>query len=131
MLRSIPCLFSSVLHFNLPSVITANQLLLSIPRFKCVVLLSDIFNNYLRLRSKTTPTDRLHGCSGFRFICCVVNSATVGCRFRYFYSAKIMHFSWKCSGSFAQMCCIIVNSLQYFDGLKFASRHSKYNRRCQ
>jgi hypothetical protein len=27
MLRSIPCLFSSVLHFNLPSMITANQLL--------------------------------------------------------------------------------------------------------
>jgi hypothetical protein len=131
MLRSIPCLFSSVLHFNLPSVITANQLLISIPCFKCVVLLLDIFNNYLRLRSTTTPTDRLHGCSGFRFICCVVNSVTVGCRFRYFYSAKVMQSSFKCSGSFAQMRCIIVNSLQYFDGLKFASRHSKYNRRCQ
>jgi hypothetical protein len=56
LLLSIPCLFSSVLHFNLPSMITANQLLLSIPCFKCVVLLLYIFNNYLPLRYTTTPT---------------------------------------------------------------------------
>jgi hypothetical protein len=49
MLRSIPCLFSSVLHFNLPPMITANQLLLSIPCYKCVAQLLDIFNNYLPL----------------------------------------------------------------------------------
>jgi hypothetical protein len=40
-------------------MITANQLLLSIPCFKCVVLLLDIFNNYLPLRYTTTPTGRL------------------------------------------------------------------------
>jgi hypothetical protein len=51
MLRSIPCLFSSVLHFNLPSMITASQLLLSISCFKCIVLLLGIFNNYPRLWS--------------------------------------------------------------------------------
>jgi hypothetical protein len=72
--RNWYCLFSSVLHFNLLSMITANQLLLSISCFKCVVLLLDIFNNYPRLRSTKTPTGRLHGCSGFRFICCVVKS---------------------------------------------------------
>ena len=114
MLHSIPCLCSSVLHFNLLSMITANQLLLSISCFKCVVLLLDIFNNYPRLRSTKTPTGRLHGCSGFRFICCVVKSAVVGCRFRYIYSTKITHSSGMCSGPFAQICCIIVNCFALF-----------------
>jgi hypothetical protein len=41
--------------YNTP-MITANQLLLSIPCFKCVAQLLDIFNNYLPLRYTTTPT---------------------------------------------------------------------------
>ena len=118
MLSSIPCLFSSVLHFNMPSMITANQLLLSISRFKCVVLLLDIFNNYPRLRSTKTPTGRLHGCSGFRFICCVVNSAVnvywtmikvfeqMLCMYLKTISPDVPRFTFVCSG-FRFICCVV------------------------
>ena len=63
------------------------------------------------LYSETSPLNFLHFlfmCSGFRFICCVVNPVTVGCRFGKILSVKSTQSSGKCSGPFTPSCFIIV-----------------------